>query len=254
MASFQFIDNGKSFNINFNNIQYTAGKNDVELVIADASANNVLEIRSNSAQITDLKVYFPDDTITGVGAGSTTATELRDALEAIFFLDESGVGGGVLFEGITPPSDTSKLWFNTDQNFIYFNDGTDWVTEQMFSIVFNEQGSTPNNTFLKIGDTATSSTSIGFYMKYDFKVVDLHYVRAGSSASEGNFDMYNNSSNLNGNASTVVATFTTGSTSRGYVPVSSPLVLSAGSYTSLQWKGEATSNNLVSINYRIKYT
>ena len=34
MATFEFVDNGKSFNINFNNIQYTAGKNDVELVIA----------------------------------------------------------------------------------------------------------------------------------------------------------------------------------------------------------------------------
>ena len=88
MATFEFIDNVKSFNINFNNIQYTAGKNDVELVISDVSANNVLEIRSNSAQITDLKVYFPGDTITGIGAGSTTATELRDALMAVFFLDE----------------------------------------------------------------------------------------------------------------------------------------------------------------------
>ena len=95
MATFEFVDNGKSFNINFNNIQYTAGKNDVELVISDASANNVLEIRSNSAQITDLKVYFPGDTITGVGSGSTTATQLRDALEAIFFLDEGTTAGGL---------------------------------------------------------------------------------------------------------------------------------------------------------------
>ena len=84
---FEFIDNGKSFNINFNNIEYTAGKNDVEMVVPDISANDVLEIRSNSAQFTDIKVYFPQDTITGVGAGSTTATQLRDALEAIFFLE-----------------------------------------------------------------------------------------------------------------------------------------------------------------------
>lgn len=85
MANFEFIDNGKSFNINFNNIEYTAAKNDVELVISDVTANDVLEIRSNSAQITDIKVFFPADTITGIGAGSTTATQLRDALEAIFF-------------------------------------------------------------------------------------------------------------------------------------------------------------------------
>tara|TARA_R110002167_G_scaffold167191_1_gene364381 strand:+ start:190 stop:984 length:795 start_codon:yes stop_codon:yes gene_type:complete len=100
MATFEFVDNGKSFNINFNNIQYTAGKNDVELVIGDISANDVLEIRSSSAQMTDLKVFLPGDTITGVGAGSTTATELRDALEAIFFLDEGGGGSGSPLESV----------------------------------------------------------------------------------------------------------------------------------------------------------
>jgi hypothetical protein len=95
MATFEFIDNGKSFNINLNNIQYTAGKNDVEMVVPDVTKNDVLEIRSNSAQMTDMKVYFPLDTITGVGAGSTTATQLRDALEAIFFLDEGTTAGGL---------------------------------------------------------------------------------------------------------------------------------------------------------------
>ena len=258
--TYTFTDNTNSFTIRVDgaerSIEYTGGKNFCELQVSNVTENKYLSIRSNSAEFTEILINMEIDTILGIGAGSTTATELRDSLlsSGLFFLDESGVGGGVLLEGITPPSDTSKLWFNTDQNFIYFNDGTDWVTQQMFSMVFNEQGSTPNNTFLKIGDTTTSSTSIGFYMKYDFKVVDLHYVRAGSSASEGDFDMYNNSSNLTGNGSIVVATFTTGSTSRGYVPVSSPVVLSAGSYTSLQWKGEATSNNVVSINYRIKYT
>ena len=82
---FEFVDNGKSFNINFNNQEYTAGKNDAELVISNVSANNVLEIRSNSASFTEIKVYFPDDTITGIGVGSTTATQLRDALLAVFF-------------------------------------------------------------------------------------------------------------------------------------------------------------------------
>ena len=108
MATFEFIDNGKSFNVNFNNIEYTAGKNDVEMVVPDVTANDVLEIRSNSAQFTDVKVYFPSDTITGVGAGSSTATELRDALEAIFFLDESGGGSDIsAHHGFFDYNDTS---------------------------------------------------------------------------------------------------------------------------------------------------
>ena len=90
--TYEFIDNTKSFSIFYNNLEYTAGKNDVELVIPDATANNVLEIRSYSAKFTSIVVLLPDDTITGVGAGSTTATQLRDALEAIFFLDNTGGG------------------------------------------------------------------------------------------------------------------------------------------------------------------
>jgi len=124
MATFEFIDNGKSFNINFNNIQYTAGKNDVELVIADVTANDVLEIRSNSAEITDVKVFFPDDTITGVGAGSTTATELRDALLAIFFLDDGTTAGGLDNIIVVNQGNVSTtLGGIIDSNKEYFLDG-----------------------------------------------------------------------------------------------------------------------------------
>jgi len=124
MATFEFIDNGKSFNINFNNIQYTAGKNDVELVIADVTANDVLEIRSNSAQFTDVKVFFPDDTITGVGAGSTTATELRDALLAVFFLDDGTTAGGLDNIIVVNQGNVSTtLGGIIDSNKEYFLDG-----------------------------------------------------------------------------------------------------------------------------------
>ena len=124
MATFEFIDNGKSFNVNFNNIQYTAGKNDVELVVPDVTQNDVLEIRSNSAQMTDIKVYFPLDTITGVGAGSTTATQLRDALEAIFFLDEGSTAGGLDNIIVVNQSNVSTtLGGIIDSNKEYFLDG-----------------------------------------------------------------------------------------------------------------------------------
>ena len=89
MANFEFIDNGKSLGVNFNGQGYTAGKSAVELTIPDLAANNVLKIRSNSATPTEFVVYLDTDTVTGVGSGSTTATELRDALEAIFFLDDT---------------------------------------------------------------------------------------------------------------------------------------------------------------------
>ena len=41
MATFEFIDNGKSFNINFNGQQYTAGKSAIELVVSDDVVDEV---------------------------------------------------------------------------------------------------------------------------------------------------------------------------------------------------------------------
>lgn len=124
MAAFEFIDNGKSFNINFSNQEYTAGKNDVELVVPDATANDVLEIRSNSASFTELKVFFPTDTITGVGAGSTTATELRDALKAVFFLDEGNTADGLdNIIVVNQDNVSTTLGGIIDSNKEYFLDG-----------------------------------------------------------------------------------------------------------------------------------
>ena len=152
MATFEFIDNGKSFNINFNNIQYTAGKNDVELVIGDVSANDVLEIRSSSAQMTDLKVFLPGDTITGVGAGSTTATQLRDALEAIFFLDEGGGGSDVsAHHGFFDYNDTSTstssislladVWANVPNDGLGTFTNLDYIPTGMTKLMDTSNGS-----------------------------------------------------------------------------------------------------------------
>jgi len=90
--TFNFVDNTKSVSIIYNNLEYTIAKNDVELFIPNVSDNNIVGIRSDSAKFKDIQVNVTDDTITGVGAGATTATELKDALQAIFFLDESGSG------------------------------------------------------------------------------------------------------------------------------------------------------------------
>jgi hypothetical protein len=88
--TFNFVDNTKSVSIIYNNLEYTIAKNDVELFIPNVSENNIMGVRSNSAKFKDIEVNLTNDTITGVGAGSTTATELKDALQAVFFLDENG--------------------------------------------------------------------------------------------------------------------------------------------------------------------
>ena len=88
-VTYEFIDDTKSFVIKFKGQSYRAAKNDIELIIPNETNNNILEIRSNSAQLTDIEVNLDEDTILGVGAGSTTASDLDAALSAIFFLDDS---------------------------------------------------------------------------------------------------------------------------------------------------------------------
>jgi hypothetical protein len=169
MANYEFIDNGKSFNINFKNQEYTAGKNDVELIVVDATLNDVLEIRSSSAKFTSIRVNLTTDTITGVGAGSSVASDLRDSLESIFFLDESGGGGG-------DSSDWGQIGGNiNNQTDLPFTVAPDLVT-------FDRDVQIPQNSLL-VGDAITMSDlaqSLGYKTAFDGK----QYVILGYELTE----------------------------------------------------------------------
>lgn len=89
--TYEFVDNGNSFDIIYDDTLYSAGKNDIEMIISGVAADDKLLIRSNTAKFNQFIINFPEDTIVGVGSGSTTASELKTALSGIFFLDDSGV-------------------------------------------------------------------------------------------------------------------------------------------------------------------
>ncbi len=96
--TYEFIDHSDSLEIKYNNQSYTAGKKLIELSIPNLTNDNVLKIRSNSATPTEFEVKIGTDTILGVGASVTTATELKDALRAIFFLEDGNVSEAALAE------------------------------------------------------------------------------------------------------------------------------------------------------------
>ena len=124
--TYTFTDNTNSFTIRVDNpeksVEYTGGKNFCELHVSNVTENKYLAIRSNSAEFTEIIVNMDVDTILGIGAGSTTATELRDALlsSGIFFLDSSGVSpeslanasSGIEFTGgfAGKPLSNSYVW------------------------------------------------------------------------------------------------------------------------------------------------
>ena len=78
-------------------------------------------------------------------------------------------GQSLIVPSATPPADTSKIWQKSADNELYFYDGSNWVSIDERSILATEPGSTPNNTFLKIGDVRTTLTR-GWTVPYDLKI------------------------------------------------------------------------------------
>ena len=147
-VTYEFIDDGKSFVIKYKGQSYRAGKNDVELIIPNETNDNILKIRSNSAQLTDIEINLDEDTILGVGAGSTTATSLDSALGAIFFLDNSGGGGGLV----------------DAQGFIDYNDTTgpiNLIADTWTIIPNNGAGAFTNKTYAPLGVTELMDAATG---------------------------------------------------------------------------------------------
>lgn len=162
-------------------------------------------------------------------------------------------GGGELVSGATPPADTTKKWFNTGDNLIYYYDGSDWLSEQLFSVEFNDQGATPNNTFFRVGNTVSTDNGIGYNIPFLAQMVSLSFNRAPNTAQLGNYWIYSNS--VTGtNTASVVGQFTVpDTTARGLLNPQAPFDINADSYVSIRWNGQQTNNNIVSLNYRKKY-
>jgi hypothetical protein len=179
--TYEFIDEGKSLGIIWNDQSYTAGKNFVELSIPDINDDNILKIKSNSATPTSFDVKIGVDTITGVGSGSTTATELKDSLKEIFFLEDSSSATTLQERVIVNQSNfTSTLGGTIDSTKEYFLDGK--IDTGITSIVIPSTGlslsgynfevsglfSSEDNYTMFVSDVGGSGNFIG--KDYDIKV------------------------------------------------------------------------------------
>tara|TARA_R110000796_G_C14557824_1_gene434541 strand:- start:366 stop:1862 length:1497 start_codon:yes stop_codon:yes gene_type:complete len=124
MSLYNFTDNGKSVTIQIDIQSIVIAKNVVDLVLVNDIDDKILEIRTNEYKYKDYEINVDTDTITGVGAGSTTATQLRDALLAIFFLDEGTTAGGLDNIIVVNQGNVSTtLGGIIDSNKEYFLDG-----------------------------------------------------------------------------------------------------------------------------------
>lgn len=170
---------------------------------------------------------------------------------------QSGSGGGgggdsVIVKGSTPPSDTSKLWYNTNDDIIYFYDGSDWLSEDIYETIFNDQGSTPNNTFLRCGNTVGNETGVGYNLAFNCRVLDLSFNRSANTAQSGQYWLYSNR-DTGTNLASVIASFVVDTSARGVVNPNVPTDINESNYINIRWNGLQTNNNIVTIRYRKKH-
>lgn len=161
-------------------------------------------------------------------------------------------GNGSIIDGSSPPSDTNKKWFNTTDEKLYFYDGTDWLSEQLFEVVFNDQGTTPNNTFFRVGNTVTNETGVGYNLDFTSKIESLSFNRLPGTVQPGNYWLYSNTATGTNNAA-VVTVFAVDSSARGSILPNTETIINANSYISVRWNGNQTNNNIVTVKYRKKY-
>ena len=171
----------------------------------------------------------------------------------------TSTGGGIP-SGTTPPGSPSvnDLWFNTNDGLLYFYSGATngWLTSQLSEVTFNEQGTTPNLTWMRKGNTVTGETGVGFHFEDKVLIEGISFSRLPTTTASGNYWLYSNSPSLPSDTATVVGTYTVNTDARGYIPSSNPanLKLEPGCYISMRWNGNQTNNNIVSVKYRKVYT
>lgn len=175
-------------------------------------------------------------------------------LDSFFFRSVGGSpSGGVVVKSSTPPSDLNAIWFNTDDDIFYFNDNGDWLSEQLYEVLFNDQGTTPNNTWFRIGNTVGNDLGNGYNMAYESRIVGLSYNRLAGTAQAGNFWLYSNTSTGTNNAA-VVTVFNVDTSARGFLNPNVETTILKNKYVSMRWNGNQTNNNVLSLYFRRKYS
>ena len=236
--------------------EYTTGKYKVDsktisvymdtLVI---SGDNV-GIRSSSKQNLIDPVSF-DQWIDPSGNPYASLELLLNDLKTFFF-DIGNSGESKIEIGVEPPTDNSKLWFNTNDQLLYFFD-SDWLSSQIYETIFNDQGSTPNNTFLRVGNTVTNSNGVGYNVSFESRVLGLSFTRNLGTVQPGQFSIFSNRDTGSNNAN-IICNFIVDNSARGFVEPDQQTDININNYIAMRWSGSQTNNNIVTLQYRKIYS
>ena len=176
------------------------------------------------------------------GNANTLLTELNEN----FFKASSGGGGGggdQIIKGSTPPSDTSKFWFNTTLGFtFYYESGVNrWLSDQNYVQNFSANGNLNNNGFFKI-DNVRLTADRGIVTPYASSLAFFTWYQ--STDVTGDAVVYSQ-----GNVIKSIAV----SGLQGAALVPDFPIINEFETISLQWQGLQTSNFVGYLSYKITY-
>ena len=154
------------------------------------------------------------------------------------------IEGGIVKKGSVPPSDITKLWFDTLSEEIFFYDTVQskWLSDQVHSIVFNDNGSTGNGVFLKIGNTQTNLNE-GYPLTTRMNAFAFSYTNIRELSNQS-YVFYRNSTSIIDEDIPVskigLQTFT-------------PVTIEPGGTLSCQHLGATNQDTIVDLKYRKEY-
>lgn len=202
----------------------------------------------------DVPAYFRDDqllfTDDGGSGEMTFALDNLTARRNISWQDKNIIPAGlsdlqVVFSAI-PPADVSKLWFNSNNDELYYFDVDLWVTVELFKLTYNRQAGVSNNEFLNIGNSQGNLTDRGYPLIDNIRIYYADWAQATQLA--GQFFLY---LAQNGLGAVAVDGFVTTLNDFGRVsPTGGILDVPANRRMTIRWSGALNRHVNITLNYR----
>lgn len=215
--------------------------------------NNLLAlgiITANNSQliVSDEITLDAVDLMTLIAFGGMSLTSRESSLEFTEFSDTADIKTLVkTFESVDMPSSLFESetyrWYNPDEGITYrwfaSVDGGKWLSVQVFQTTFNENGNTPNNVFLKAGNTRTSLTE-------GITIADIVYF---TELEYNNNDLENDQDLVLIQEGTVLRTDRLPVLQNGKLQFATP-TLANGGKVSVQHLGAANNDMICTYSYR----
>lgn len=250
------IQNGSNVSLLNNDANYVTSSTPVSTFLNDAnytsSGENISVFFNDAGYITSsapVSTFTNDANYVSSGANVSVFTNDADytSIGSNISVFNNDVGYGLApIESASAPVNTSVNWLNTNDNLIYFFDGSDWVSYEIFDFFFYENNNAPAGTFLFAEGNIRTDTTRGRIIPFDCKL--LNYTYQQDNTNTGTVVL---TGGAYGGPLAVVGNCAVGANNAGQGVVAGAVNLSALNTLSAQWvSGGNTNDMMLHIEYR----